>query len=112
MATSALVDRLEAVRSLRNSRKRKTHTPTKQQVTSRLERVARKMGGGGGDESGAPPYIADYQSMINKELVTAIAAIEKLGCQEPVGDIMRKGFNNIMELLKRLPNAKKPDQVS
>eukprot|EP01084_Bolivina_argentea_P203527 347600_1 len=80
-------------------------------VAARLERVAAKLGGkgGGDDDSDVPMYVADYEAIINTELKAALAACEKLKI-EGVVEPMKKAYNNNLDLIKRVPNSKKPSQ--
>ena len=82
-------------------------------VAARLERVAAKLGGGGGgggDDDDIPIYVTDYESIVNNEVKKAIEAIEKLkipGC----ADLLKKAYDNSLDLVRRTVNAKKPSPV-
>jgi len=77
-------------------------------VTQRLERVARKMGGGGGDEGGVPEYVTDYDRFMSTEVAQLISATEAMKFPEDISGLVKNGLNNIQSLIRRLPNSKKP----
>ena len=81
-------------------------------VTQRLERVARKLGGGGGDEGETPEYVTAYDKLVSTEGAALISATEALKFPEDIVGQIRNALNNIQSLLRRLPNSKKPSPVS
>jgi len=85
-------------------------------VTARLEKLASKLEkggskGGGGDDEEIPQYVLDFESFINKEVAAAIKATQDIGLPD-VPDLMKKAFDNVLDLIRRVPKSKKPDDQS
>jgi len=80
-------------------------------VAARLESVARKLGGGGGgdDDDEVPMYVSDYEALVNTQVKEAVAAAKKIGIEE-AANYLEQGFQNTLELVRRVPNSKKPNQ--
>eukprot|EP01083_Nonionella_stella_P086225 239401_1 len=77
-------------------------------VAARLERVASKLGGGGGDDDDeVPMWVSDYEAIVNKEVKDMVAKSKAIGLETP-GDLVLKGYQNTLSLVKRAPNCKKP----
>ncbi|ETO27611.1 hypothetical protein RFI_09520 [Reticulomyxa filosa] len=81
-------------------------------AVTRLENATRKLGGGGGDDeaSGPPPYVSEYTKFVQTDVAAAAKASDDLGVPD-MGALIKQGFDNILELIQKLPNAKKPEQV-
>jgi len=76
-------------------------------VAARLERVAAKLGGGGGDDDDEVPlYVSDYESIVTTQVKAAVDACKKIGIGS-CGDLLLKGYENTLSLVKRVPNSKK-----
>lgn len=76
-------------------------------VTQRLERVARKLGGGG-DEGETPEYVTTYDKIVTTEGAALVSATEALKFPEDIVGQIKNAFTNIQSLIRRLPNSKKP----
>lgn len=82
-------------------------------VTARLEKLAGKLekGGsktGGGDDEEVPQYVTDFEALVNKEVAAAIKASQDIGLPE-VPALFKKAFDTILDLIRRVPKSKKPD---
>jgi adenylyl cyclase-associated protein len=83
-------------------------------VASRLEKAASRIesgkgGGGGGDDIEAPLYVTEFQAIMNQHVAPAIKAAKELGIPD-VPELLQKGYDNVFDLIKRIPSSKKPDQ--
>ena len=81
-------------------------------VTARLEKAASRMGGGGGgdDDDDAPGYVTELQGVVNAHLPKVVAACKDLGL-ESGGDILKRAYDNVVDFVARVPQAKKPTPV-
>jgi len=75
-------------------------------VTARLEAVARKQGGGGDDDE-VPPYVTDWQTMMNTDVAEFNAICEKVACKH-LTPLVNKAYQNVADLLAATAACKKP----
>jgi len=79
-------------------------------AVTKLESIVRKKGGGDDEEStGAPPYVGEYEKFVQTDIAAAAKACDDLGVPE-MAALIRQAFDNVLDLVKRLPNVKKPEQ--
>ena len=84
-------------------------------VTVRLERAAARMGGRGGgggddDDDEVPGYVTEFKTIVSSNLPKVIAACNDLGLNQS-GELMKQGYDNIVDFCSRVPKAKKPSPV-
>ena len=82
-------------------------------VTVRLERAAARMGGAGGggdDDDEVPPYVSEFKTIVSTNLPKIMKACNDLGLSQSA-DLMKAGYDNIVDFCSRVPKAKKPSPV-
>jgi len=78
-------------------------------VTARLERLARKQGGGGDEEGAVPQYVTDFQSFMKEKVTPVIAAADACGAKA-IGPLMTQAYDNIYLIIQATAACKKPSQ--
>ena len=70
------------------------------------------MGGGDDmDEGGVPAFVGLYETFVKTQVAAAVKATNDLGIKK-LGDYMQTAYNTTLELIKRVPNSKKPNNAA